>query len=456
MNARQFSVVFTLILLSVLPTSASRHYIKPDYSIYAKPNYIDKIGHTHDTLYIEPQASVDGFVRFDYGGRTAYISDQSVFFEGDPVSDFAYDNPGNAFWRKTISKGNDRYEIYYDESGAVTAVIGRMPSNHFVLLCDGLGACKARIAIDSRTGSPKGGHGAIQVYDEGLPPGAPKFLDGFFTTYGHSDDRGNCLVLDKGKMGSATAAVSYDYRDVSQPDVAAYEMFGSLRAMVTEYDVENSNVAKRAIGSAGMFAYGALLVFLFGYMVMYFIGFRWLNGFWNKLAGYDFAPNKRINLLLLRGILPCVFLFLPLGIGQSAIGGAEVFGSARQFYEMSLLLFCGLLLSLAWIYVEARFINRRLPTRAAYCRTLYAAIALGATIMLLVFLMYIAVAILVILFFCGMVFGGGGSVSGSGVPSGGARVSCSTCRYHRDTFAGGECSLGNIRSSADSCSDYAL
>ncbi len=437
----RYLITLALAASAGIHASAERYYILPDYTIYSQPQYIGPIGKTSDTLEITPKRNVDGFVAFNFAGRTGYVSERSVHFEGDPASMILYANPGNAFWKKTITQGGNIFEVYYDESGQVAATHS---GNLYSLYEDG-----KRVAGVTINSTEPGSRGSYHVLDEPQDPSVPTFLDGYTSTPA-KDKSGNSIAFTTSRSG-ADAEITYEYRSQSAPDTAIYAFFAEQREAAATYAAENSDTTKNAVGKVGSLLMGIFALLLFAYMVAYVFAFNWLNDQWARLAGYDFTPRKRLNTMLLRGIIPVALLFVPLAFGADTAAEAKQFTSMRQFYEPSLLMLAGLGLSLLYMVFDAGVLSRGMSFRAAFCRSLYCTVTLGAVAILLVMMVYIAAIALGLLLLFGF-FAAGGSSSSSGGGSGREHRSCSNCRYYNWQITG-QCDL-HMGGDADNCSKY--
>lgn len=429
MNRKLF-LLFFFFMCSVGYAMAERYIIPPNFSIFSDSNYSSTIGNTGvDSLEITPKSRVDGFLTFDYNGTTGYIKEIYVIYEGDSIDASLYDSFSGAVWKKTITFNNkNTYTIYFGEKGQPVAAFHKEGAINSVILFNDEGQSYASVGVDEK-GNIKQKHGAVQIYTEPTKAGIPVALKGATMANGSQDSHGHPTKF-KLSTGNRIATVEYAYRSNGDIDNYVYEQIEAYKVLVTEVDKENNDVVKNTFSVVGLAVYGLITILLFVYMIVYVFRYNTIRNLWNKIARTDFAPQKRLNGLLARGIVPVIFLFLPLALLYKS-DELAIYSSGRQIGEAIMYLLVGFLLMFVWIWVDAHVFNPSRTVRETVCRNLYGAITLGAVIMLIFILLYIAVFVLVLLFLCGMLFGAGGASGALGgvaeTSGGGSPYTCSSC-----------------------------
>lgn len=200
--------------------------------------------------------------------------------------------------------------------------------------------------------------------------------------------------------------------------------------------------------AGGIFSIAAKLLFVFTLVMLFMLIFKRqrLYNYINRKAGAYITPRGIFSPLQLSGLVPALLILGPVSMHvlNSPTHSTAVMPDSVIWHTAATTLLAAIYCIAYTIIRGAAVGRRRARTEVLYglisCLCVWGALLLGVMV---------AVALIAVLFFAGMVFGKGGSVSSGAAPVDGNCRNCGNCCHRK--WNG--CELGNGITSLDSVCD---
>ncbi|MCF0181985.1 MAG: hypothetical protein HUK11_07015 [Muribaculaceae bacterium] len=417
-----------LLLLALFATTLNAQNRKWEVSdqtltVYSTSNYVGELGKLHAGDVIEEMDIVDGKIKFNYNGKTGYVS--TLCCKEMSQEDASAVDTSQGVGHVAQIEGQ-RYKVVSDRAVSVHAADGTLATIGHLWKDDELDA-------------------------EGFS------ADGRFVQFTFNEQP---AIISAEYLKHIPIALDADGNPLP-PQVPSYKPKQEANVPLAILAVVIGLVLFVPITAIEVCGFVNLFFFVFKYQT--------LRRFYNRRAGCDFMPQGRLSLMLLKGLIPlAIVFFVSVGwmfLASSFEGSLGPNISANDIGEFGGVL--GLIVAVLWVLcVTIPRRARKVGKRQAKWETIYSVMTMSVLIPVAIFMFNVMLVLLIgipfVMFLLKYVIPGAFPTAGGAVGSAASAISrfgngnaptCGNCEKYR-TMGCPYSSNINLNRRTDTCDQW--